>query len=151
MRPSACGNATERRGGDAESLAGRLQDRRGGCTVAFHAVLEDVQAFFQHAEANELVSVPIFPPKTVVDELAVQLFHAGGEIVLKLETREEPVEKIKFDTVIAGIGRDFAGIGDLRAGNKLLHLIGDVPHLIVLAIAADVDGFVEDAFLLARS
>ena len=52
-------------------------------------VLKPVKAAFQGAKPDELISDPILIAKLMVNEFAMQFFHAGREIILKLKIRKQ--------------------------------------------------------------
>src|SRR5271165_6052778 len=80
----------------------------------------------------------------MLDHLAVQFFHSGGEVVLELEVRQQPGEQIKIDTVVAGVGANLAGVGDPGRGDQPLDLVGHIANLVVLGIRPYVDRLVMD-------
>ena len=105
---------------------------------------EQMEPVLERAEADELISLEVLLAEAMLDHLAVQLLHAGRQVVLELEVGQEPVEQVELDAVIAGIGTDLAGVGDLGRGDQPLDLVAHVANLVVLGVRADVDGLVVD-------
>ncbi len=101
----------------------------------------------ERTEANKLLALEVLLGEAVLDQLAVELLHAADEVVLKPEIGQEPAEPVEVDAVVPRIGANLAGVDDLGGGDQPLDLVADVADLVVLPVAADVDGLVVDDLL----
>ena len=80
----------------------------------------------------------------MVVELREQPLRAGGQGVFEPEVGQQPAELRKIDAVIARVLADLAGIDDRCPRHETTDDVGDVAHLIVLDVAADIDRLVVD-------
>ena len=94
---------------------------------------EEVESALERAEADELIALEVLLAEAVLDHLAVELFHAAGQVVLEPEVGQEPGEQVEVDPVVPRIGADLAGVDDLGGGDQPLDLVADVADLVVLA------------------
>src|SRR5437870_3285719 len=101
-----------------------------------------VQAMTQGAQPHELLAVEIAGRETVRAVPRQQLFHAGGEGVFESKIGQQSAELAEIDAVVARVLADLAGVDDVGARHEALDDRGDVAHLIILRIAADVDPLV---------
>ena len=106
--------------------------------------LEEVESPLEGAEADELVALEVPLAEAVLDHLAVELLHAAGQVVLEAEVGQVAGELVEVDPVVPRVGADLAGVDDPGGRDQPLDLVADVAHLVVLAVAADVDGLVVD-------
>ena len=135
----------------ARSCQGCWGENHGWNTVDLvpelsHA-LKPVEPPLQGTQSDELVPNKILFAEAVINQLTIQFLHAAREIILKLEIREQFVQQIKFDSVIPRIDANLARVCNFRARDKAFHPISNIAHLIILAVTADVQGFVVNYFL----
>src|SRR3984893_194622 len=101
-----------------------------------------VEAMTQGAQPHELLAIEIAGRETMRTVPCQQLLHAGGERVFEPEIRQQPAELGEIDAVVARVLADLAGVDDVGSRHEALDDRGDVAHLIILRIAADVDRLV---------
>jgi hypothetical protein len=80
----------------------------------------------------------------VIHHLPVQLLHPADDVVLQPEIGQELPQQVELHSVVARVGSDLAGVGNLRRRHEPLHLVADVPDLVVLVAGSHVDGAVVD-------
>src|SRR6266436_296821 len=108
-----------------------------------------VEAMTQGAQPHELLAIEIAGRETVRAVPCQELLHAGGERVFEPEIRQQSAELGEIDAIVARILADLAGVDDMGPRHQALDDRGDVAHLIILRVAADVDPLVVND--LARS
>ena len=91
-----------------------------------------MEPVLERAKADELVALEVLLAEAVLDHLAVQLLHPGGQVVLELEVGQKLVEQVELDPVVARVGADLAGVDDLGRGDQSLDLVAHVANLVVL-------------------
>src|SRR5262249_25614191 len=101
-----------------------------------------VEAMTQGAQPDKLLAIEIAHRKTVLPVSRQQLLHSGGQRVFEPKVGQQPAKLAKIDAVIARILADLPGVNDGGARYQALDDRGDVPHLIILRIAADIDRLV---------
>jgi hypothetical protein len=60
----------------------------GARIVSLSDALKLADSVLQCAQSNELITVPSGLIEVVLNELALQLLHSGGEVILQLEIRK---------------------------------------------------------------
>src|ERR1700730_13676041 len=101
-----------------------------------------VQAVTQGTQPHELLAVEIAGRETMRAVPCQQLLHAGGERVFEAEIGQQSAELGEIDAVVARVLPDLAGVDDVGARHQPLDDRGDVAHLVILRLAADVDPLV---------
>ena len=61
---------------------------------------KEVEAALERAEPDELIPLEGVLVKPMLDHFAVQLFHPGGQVVLKPEIRQNLREPVEINAVI---------------------------------------------------
>src|SRR3981081_2652481 len=119
-----------------------MPSRRGGFGCAGQR--QPIEAVAQGAQPDELVAVKIGSREAMIVKLRQQPLHARRQRVFEPEIRQQPGELAEGDAVIARILANLSGVDDRRARHEVPHDIGDVAHLIIFCIAADVDRLIVD-------
>lgn len=98
----------------------------------------------QRAQPHEPVAVEIARRKIMRAVALQQLFDAGGERVFEPEIGQHAAELAEVDAIIAGVLTDLASVDDISGWDQTFDEIGDVAHLEILGIAADIDQLIVD-------
>src|SRR6516164_7025044 len=101
-----------------------------------------VEAMAQSAQPDKPVAVEITSRETVRAVSRQELLHAGGERVFEPEVGQELFKPGEVDAVIARVFADLASVDNAGPRHQALDDRGDVAHLIILGVAADVDPLV---------
>src|SRR6267142_1874301 len=104
--------------------------------------LDLVERLLDRTQSHKLIAFKILFREAMLHHLAMQLLHSRLQVVLEFEVRQEPVKHVEVDAIIAGVGPDFAGVGDPGRRHQPLHLISHIAYLIVLTVGADIDRLV---------
>src|SRR6266436_5616380 len=101
-----------------------------------------VEAMTQGAQPHELLAIEIAGRETARAVPCQQLFHAGGERVFEPEIRQQSAELGEIDAIVARVLADLAGVDAVGSRHQALDDRGDVAHLIIFRVAADIDPLV---------
>src|SRR6266478_6528190 len=101
-----------------------------------------VETMTQRTQPHELLAVEIAGRETVCAVPCQEFLHAGGERVFEPEIRQQSAELGKIDAVVARVLADLAGVDAVGSRHQALDDRGNVAHLIIFRVAADIDPLV---------
>ena len=108
---------------------------------------EEVESALECAETDELITLKVLLAEAMLDHPTMEPIHAADQIKLKPEVGQELGKPVEVDPVVPRVSADLASVDDLGGGDQPLDLVADVAQLVVLFVAADIDGLAVDGLL----